>query len=133
MLKIVISWTYYKENVYFSSRNARQKKECVYFYDYDEYIQYIIHHMDMWDLQRLRLSIYNKYHDLIKFTKFIESDNNWEKFEWYHLESPIIDITTNEFAALLPNTYRKKYFVFDNVREKYFLKTDFMNYVNFHV
>lgn len=133
MIRIVISWTYYKENVYFSSRNARQKKECVFFYDYDEFMWYIIQHMDYSDLQKLRLAIYKKYHDLIKFTRFIESNKDWDKFEWYHLQSPIIDIPTSEFAEMLPNTYKKKYFVFDNVREKYFLKSDFINYVHFHV
>ena len=133
MIRVVISWTYYKENVYFSSRNARQKKECVYFYDYDDYFAYIIHHMDYSDLQKLRLAIYKKYQPLIKFTKFIESDNAWEKFEGYHLESPIIDINTTEFAWLLPVAYRKKYFTYDNVREKYFLRSDFINYVNLNV
>lgn len=133
MIRVVISWTYYKENVYFSSRNARQKKECVYFYDYDDYFAYIIQRMDLGDLQRLRLAIYKKYQKLIKFTKFIESDNNWDKFEWYHLESPIIDINTTDFALLLPVAYRKKYFTYDNVREKYFLRSDFINYVNLNV
>jgi len=133
MLSIVISWNYYKENVYFSSRNARQKKECVYFYDYDDYMGYIIQHMDYSDLQRLRFDIYKKYQKQIKFTKFIEQDKDWNKFEWYKLQSPIIEINTTEFAELLPVSYRKRYFVYDNVREKYFLKSDFINYVNIHV
>ena len=133
MIDIVISWTYYKENVYFSSRNARQKKECVFFYDYDEYFGYIIQHMDYSDLQRLRFDIYKKYQKLIKFTKFIEDDNNWWKFEGYHLQSPIISIDNTDFAELLPVSYRKKYFTYDPVRERYYLKSDFINYVNLHV
>ena len=133
MLRIVISWTYYKENVYFSSRNARQKKECVYFYDYDDYFAYIIQHLDYSDLQKFRLALYKKYQKLIKFTRFVENDNQWETFEGYHLESPIIDVSWTDVAELLPIAYRKKYFVYDNVREKYFLRSDFINYVNFHV
>ena len=132
MLDIVISWTYYKENVYFSSWNARQKKECVYFYDYDDYTGYIIQHLDYSDLQRLRFDIYKKYQKQIKFTKFIESDKDWWKFEWYHLQSPIIRLDNSDFAELLPYNSRKKYFVYDEVREKYFLKSDFINYVNLH-
>ena len=133
MLDIVISWVYYKENVYFSNRNARQKKECVYFYDYDDLVWYIIEHMDYSDLQRFRLSIYQKYQKQVKFTRFIENNNDWETFEGWKLESPIIHIDYNTFAELLPYNYRKKYFIYDKVRESYYLKSNFINYVRFHV
>ena len=132
MLQIVIKWRYYKENVYFSSRNARQKKECVYFYDYDDLIDYILHHMDYSDFQRLRLAIYQKFQKKVKFTRFVESDNNGDTFEGRNLESPIIDVDYDTFAQLLPYNLRKKYFVFDKVRESYYLKSDFINYVRFH-
>lgn len=132
MLQIVIKWRYYKENVYFSSRNARQKKECVYFYDYDDLIDYILHHMDYSDFQRLRLAIYQKFQKKVKFTRFVESDNNGDTFEGRNLESPIIDVDYDTFAQLLPYNLRKKYFVFDKVRESYYLRSDFINYVRFH-
>ena len=133
MLDIIISWTYYKENVRFSSWNARQKKDCVYFYDYDSYIWYIIQNMDLSELQRLRLKIYQKYKDLIKFTKFWELDRDWNKFEWYKLQSPIIRMSTDDFASLLDFQSRKRYFVYDNIREKYYYKSEFINYVNINV
>lgn len=133
MLDIVISWTYYKENVYFSNWNARQKKECVFFYDYDEYAWYIIQHMDYSDLQKFRLKIYQTYQKQIKFKKFIETNRDWDKFEWYHLESPIIRLDNHDLALLLNYSDRKKYFVYDEVRERYYLKSDFINYVNLHV
>ena len=133
MLDIVISWNYYKENVYFSAWNARQKKECVYFYDYDDYAWYIIQHMDFSELQRFRLHIYQKYQKQIKFTKFIEKNNEWDTFEWYRLQSPIIRVNESELAELLDYTTRKKYFVYDNVREKYYYKSKFINYVQLNV
>ena len=133
MLDIVISWTYYKENVYFSSWNARQKKECVFFYDYDDFVGYIVQHMDYSELQRLRLRIYQLYQKEIKFTKFIDNNKDWWKFEWYHLQSPIIRIPENDFAELLENKTRKKYFDYDNVRERYYYKSKFINYVVLHV
>ena len=133
MLDIIISWTYYKDNVRFSSWNARQKKDCVYFYDYDSYIWYIIQNMDLSELQRLRLKIYQKYKDLIKFTKFWELDRDWNKFEWYKLQSPIIRMSTDDFARLLDLQSRKRYFVYDNIREKYYYKSEFINYVNINV
>lgn len=133
MLDIVISWTYYKENVYFSSWNARQKKNCVFFYDYDEYIWYIIQSMDYSQLQRLRLNLYQKYQKLIKFTKFVENDVNGWKYEWYHLQSPIIRVDNTDFANCLDSSIRKKFYIRDDLKEKYFLKSDFINYVNLNV
>ena len=130
MLRVVIQWTYYKDNHWYSSWSARQKKDCVFFYEYDDYVGYIIQHMDYSDLQKLRLNIYNKYQKLIKFTKFGELDKDWNKFEWYKLESPIIDIDNTDFANLIPNSsVRKNYFIWDSIREKYFLKSKFINYV----
>lgn len=131
MIKVVINWVYYKENKFYSYWNARQKKDCVFFYDYDDYAKYIIDSMSLSELQRLRLNIYNKYHKLIKFTRFWEKNNDWEVFEWYKLESPIIEIDSNEFALLLPSVnIRKRFFIRDSIREKYFYKSKFINYIN---
>ena len=130
MLRIVINWTYYKENVWFSSWNARQKKDCVYFYEYDDFAWYIIQHMEYSEIQRFRLHIYQKYQKFIKFKKFAERDKNWDIFEGYKLESPIIEITNHEFAELLDSSTRKRYFDYDNIKERYYYKWDFINYVN---
>ena len=41
----------------------------------------------------------------------------------------ILDNT--DFAELIPNKdYRKKFYIRDSMREKYFLKSNFINYVN---
>lgn len=133
MLEIVISWNYYKENVRFSSWNARQKRECVYFYDYDEFIGYIIKNMEYSELQKLRFNIYQKYLKLIKFTPFKESDKDWNTFEWYKLSSPNIKLDSDDFAKLIPyKDTRKRYFMWDSVRERYYYKSDFINYVQLH-
>lgn len=135
MLRIVIQWNYYKENKWiFDLNSGRWKKEMVYFYDYDNYAWYIIQNMEYSTLQKFRLNIYNYYHKLVKFTPFSEMDNKWNKFEWYKLQSPIIDIDNTDFASLIPDKdYRKRFFTWDNIREKYFLRSDFINYVNLNV
>lgn len=133
MLRIVIWWTYYKENAWFSSWNARQKKECVFFYEYDDYIWYIIQNMEFSELQRLRLKLYQEYQEYIKFTRFTEKSTKWDIFTWYKLQSPIIEVPLNDFACLLDVYTRKRYFEYDNVREKYYLKWDFINYVELNV
>jgi len=135
MLKIVIQWTYYKEEKsIWDFWKWRWKKNMVYFYDYDDIIGYIIKNMDYSDLQKLRLNIYNTYHKLVKFTPFTEMDKNWNKFEWYRLQSPIIEISYDDFALLIPNRdYRKRFFLWDNIRERYYLSTKFINYVKLNV
>ena len=134
MLRVVIQGTYYKDSPRYSYWSGRQKKECVYFYEYDDYMGYIIQNMGYSDLQKLRLNIYNKYKKLIKFTKFWELDKDWNKFEWYKLESPIIDIDNTTFAELIPNSsIRKKFFLRDNIKEKYYLKSRFINYIQLNV
>lgn len=130
MLKVIINWTYYPENKRFSSFNARQKKDCVYFYDYDEYVHYIIESLEFSELQKLRLNIFSKYHKYIKFTKCRETNIDWEVFEYYKIQSPILEIDINDFALLLPNKdLRKKFFIWDSIRERYYLKSKFINYI----
>ena len=134
MLKVIIRWTYYEDSPRYTSWGWKQKKECVYFYDYDSYVEYIINDLPYSELQKLRLNIYNKYQKLIKFTRFWEIDKDWNKFEGYKLESPIIDIDNTTFAGLIPNnSIRKKFFLWDSVREKYFLKSRFINYIQLNV
>lgn len=134
MLKVIIHGTYFKQDHWFSSFNARVKKDLVYFYDYDDVVWFIIDQLSYAELQRLRINIYNTYHKQIKFTKFSERDVNWEVFEWYKIESPIIDVDVSDFALLLANRdLIKKYFVRDDIRERYFFKSDFINYVKFNV
>ena len=41
MLRVVIQGTYYKDSPRYSYWSGRQKKECVYFYEYDDYMGYI--------------------------------------------------------------------------------------------
>lgn len=134
MFQVVIQWNYYKDKSIFHLDKARWKKDVVYFVDYDKYKDYIIHHMEYSDLQKLKLNIFNKYYKLVKYTPFSESDVNWEVFNWYKVSSPIIEIDDDEFAKLIPNsTFRKVYYIRDSVREKYFLKSNFINYVNLNV
>lgn len=134
MFQIVIRWKYYKEKSWFCLDKARWKKEMVWFVDRDKYSDYVIEHMSYSDLQKLRLNIYNKYYKLVKFTPFTENDINWNTFSWYELESPIIDIDNDELAKLIPNRdYRKRFYLWDSVRERYYFTSRFINYVNMNV
>lgn len=130
MLQVVFSGRWIEENHWFQKFNARQKKNCVYFYNYDEYWDYIINHMEYKILERFRLNIYYTYKDYITFKKFWESDIDWNVFTWYDLSSDIINITTDEFAKLIPDSdYRKKFFIWDNIKEKYVLRDSFIYYI----
>lgn len=134
MLQVVIQWRKYNDKSIFSLDKARRKKEMVWFVDRDKYSDYVINNMEYSDLQKLRLNIYNKYYKLVKFTPFSESDNNWNVFTWYDLTSPTIEIDNSDFAKLIPNKdYRKRFYIWDSIREKYFFASEFINYINIHV
>lgn len=135
MIQIIINWRYYKyKSIFSSSYNWRFKKNCVYFYDYDDLIGFILSSMSESEIWRLKLNIYNSYYKQIKFIKFGECDNNWNVFEWYDLSSEIIEIDNDDFAKLLPSMLlRKKFFNYDPLKEKYYLKWDFINCVKLNV
>ena len=134
MIQIVIQWRKYNDKSIFCLDKARRKKEMVWFVDRDEYSDYVINNMEYSDLQKLRLNIYNKYYKQVKFTPFSETDNNWNVFTWYDLKSPIIEIDNTDFAKLIPNRdYRKRFYMWDSIREKYFFKSEFINYVKLNV
>ena len=74
------------------------------------------------------------FYKLLKYIPFKESDKDWNIFEWYDITSPVIDIDSSDFAKLIPSaSYRKLYYVWDSFREKYFLKSNFINYINLNV
>lgn len=135
MLQIVVNWTYYKwKHSLFTDPLWRFKKTSVYFYDYDDCVEYILWQMDLSEIEKLKINIYNRYHKLLKFSVFSEYDINEGIFEWYKVSSPIIDIDITDFAELLPNIRLvKTYFEWDSVREKYSYKSDFINYVKSYV
>lgn len=130
MFQIVISGRWFKSDWYFKRFNSRVKKTFVWFYDYDEVVWFIINHLSSSELEKLRLNIYQKYHNQIQFTNFCWYDNNWGFYEWIELNSPIIDISYSEFAELLPSQkLKKQYFTYDDIREKYIIDSQFINYV----
>jgi len=130
-VQIIIKGRKYKEKNIFTLDKARWKKEMVWFVDRDKYSDYVCTHMDYSDLQKLRLNIYNKYYKFVKFTPFKEVDKNWNVFEGWDLTSPIIDIDNTDFAKLLPNKdYRKRFYLWDSLREKYFFSSKFINFIN---
>jgi len=133
-VQIVIQGKKYNQRYSFCLDKARWKKEMVWFVDRDKYSDYVCTHMEYSDLQKLRLNIYNKYYKLVKFTPFTEQDNNWNTFTWYTLSSPIIEIDNTDFAKLIPNRdYRRRFYMWDSLREKYFFTSKFIDYINKNV
>lgn len=134
MLQVIIKGRKYDEKFSFCLEKWRWKKEMVWFVYRDKYTDYVINNMSYSDLQKLRLNIYNKYYKEVKFKRFSEVDNNWSSFTWYDLESPIIEIDNTDLAKLIPNRdYRKRFYMWDSIREKYYFTSRFINYVNLNV
>lgn len=131
MLEVVINWVYYDWQDWwrFNFNKWRWKKSSVYFYDYSDEIWYIINHLNYSELEKLRLSIYNYLHDWVKFERFWEENINWELFTGYKISTWVFSIDDSDFACMLPKIIRRKYFKWDNIKEKYILDWDFINYI----
>lgn len=112
---------------------SRDKLDWVWFYDYSKLIWTIISEMSYWQIQELRLKIYQHYKHYICFTSFsrIENATDWTFIrDWIKVSSWIFKIPVSVFASMLPSKTRKKYFNYDNFYEKYMLKTDFIYYLD---
>lgn len=102
----------------------------VFFYDYDDVVKFMIDKLSYSELWRLRINIYNYCHDSIKFTSFWEVDLNWNKYEWYNIDSPVILLSYDEFAKLYPNSSLKnKFYIWDKIKERFVLRSSFIDYV----
>lgn len=108
---------------------SRDKLEWVWFYDYSKLIGEMLSEMEYSQIQRLRLNIYQLYKHYILFTRcsWIENSIEWNfVVDWYKVSSWIFKLPLSQFASILPNKIRKKYFNYDRFYEKYMLKTDFI-------
>ena len=113
--------------------NSRDKLDRVRFYDYSKLIWDMLSEMEYWQIQDIRLKIYQEYKHHINFTKcsWIENAVDWkEVVDWYKVSSWIFKIPVSFFASILPRKIRQKYFFYDRLYEKYILKTDFIFYLD---
>lgn len=96
--------------------NYTAKANSVLFVDYSKIVEKIFNDFETdkeFDLFRFNLCVACRDFTTIK-----------QYHNWYRIESPNIEITQNLLANCLPKRIRKKYFMYDNLYERYLLKSE---------
>ena len=117
-------------NAFFTDRlNARWKIDSVWFYDYDIFFDKVLQGMNYHEINKFRLNLFEWYkHHLscVKVSQFI----NGEVIDWYSIVSQDFNVSSHVIASCIPSRkIRDKYFEYDCLREKYYVKTDFIFYL----
>lgn len=109
--------------------NARWKIDSVRFYDYDLFFDKVLQGMNYHEINKFKLNLFEWYkHQLscIKVSQFINGDVT----NWYSIISQDFNVPSHIIACCIPNRkLRDKYFEYDCLREKYYVKTDFIFYL----
>jgi len=112
--------------------DARWKINSVWFADYDLFMEKIIQEMDLNDINKFKLALFETFKsDLtyIKVTQFVD----WEILEGYAIPSADFNVSSNIIARCIPSRkIRDKFFEYDNLRERYFVKSSFVFYLKQH-
>ena len=108
--------------------NARWKINSVWFADYDLFMEKVINEMDLDDLNKFKLNLFETYKNTISFVK-VTQYVDWEFLEWYAIPSCDFQVSSDVIAKCIPSRkIRDKYFEYDCLRERYFVKSSFAFY-----
>lgn len=109
--------------------DSRWKINSVWFYDYDYFFEKVLNEMSLNEINKFKLNLFNSYRQnlsCIKVCQFI----NWEVLDWYSIPSVEINIPSDFIAECIPSRkIRDKYFEYDVLREKYYVKSSFIYYL----
>lgn len=117
-------------NAFFQDKlNARWKIDSVRFYDYDLFFEKILNEMSYNQINEFKLNLFNCYKtelSCIRVCQYVQ----WEVLDWYSIVSSDFNVTSNIIARSIPSRkIRDKFFEYDCLREKYYVKTDFTFYL----
>ena len=108
---------------------ARWKIDSVWFYDYDLFFEKVLQGMSWNDINKFKLNLFEWYkHQLtcINVSQII----NGSVYDWYSIVSQNFNVPSHVIAMCIPSRkLRDKYFEYDCLREKYYVKSDFIFYL----
>lgn len=123
-LTIIIFNPFFEEKL-----SWRWKIDSVWFYDYSLFFDKVLQGMSYSDINKFKLNLFEWYkHNLscIRVSQFI---NDTVK-DWYSIISQDFNVPSHVIACCIPSRkLRDKYFEYDCLREKYYVKTDFIFYL----
>jgi len=112
----------------FYTLSARDKINSVEVYESDFIMDRILNDMELWDIWRFLLSMFNKYSKQFNIVKSSEY-YNWNVLNSYYFKSKPITVSAHDIAVSIPSKIRKKYFIPDIMNDwKYVINPDL--YVN---
>lgn len=112
--------------------DTRWKINSVYFVDYDLFFEKIIQDLDLSDLNKFKLNLFETYKNTLSYLK-VTQYLDWEVLDWYAIPSSDFDVSSNVIAKCLPSRkIRDKFFEWDCLRERYFVKSSFVFYLKQH-
>lgn len=109
--------------------DSRWKINSVRFYDYDIFCEKIINDMWLNDLNKFKLNLFEMYKPNLSCLK-VSQYQDWNISEWYCIPSCEFRVISDVIARCIPNRkLREKYFEYDCLRERFFVKSSFIFYL----
>lgn len=117
-------------NSFFEKKlDSRWKINSVWFADYDLFMEKIIGDMDLNDINKFKLNLFEIYKSDLSYVH-VSQYLDWDILEWFGIPSYDFNVTSNIIARCLPSRkLRDRYFEWDCLRERYFVKSSFIFYL----
>lgn len=109
--------------------DARWKINSVWFYDYSLFFEKILGDMSLNEINEFKLNLFEAFKQDLSLIRVSQFLNDWV-VEWYSIISSEFNVTSNLIAKAIPSRkIRNKFFEWDCLREKYFVKSSFVFYL----
>lgn len=109
--------------------DARWKINSVRFYDYDFFFWKILQGLSIAEIDKFKLNLFECYKHWLSWLRASQFVNG-DVLDWYMIPSSDIPVPSDCLASCIPNRkVRDKYFEYDVLREKYYIKPSFINYL----
>lgn len=109
--------------------DARWKINSVWFYDYSLFFEKILGDMSLNEINEFKLNLFEAFKQDLSLIRVSQFLNDWV-VEWYSIISSEFNVTSNLIAKCVPSRkIRNKFFEWDCLREKYFVKSSFVFYL----
>ena len=117
-------------NPFFQEKlNSRGKIDSVWFSDYDLFFEKVLQGMSYNEINKFKLNLFERYKHTLSFI-CVSQYINGDVLDWYSIISQDFNIPSHVIAMCIPNRkLRDRYFEYDCLREKYYVKTDFIFYL----
>lgn len=105
------------------SLSARDKINSVWVYENDFIMDRILNELNLWEIGRFLLNMFNLYSDQFTVVKSSEY-YNWNVVNSFYFDSKPIAVSSHNIAISLPKKIRDKYFILDVFTKKYSINPD---------